>query len=577
MIKRTPRSVILAALLLGAAAALPAQEPTPGTTVRESVEVHVINVDVAVVDSAGRPVLGLTAADFALEEDGAGVPLSNFFAWDEPANTPASAPTPGPQQPAAPADDEQSLRLVVLVDNAHISFAGRRSVFDGLAKALNRSLRTGDKVMLVSYGQSFREHHAFTADHKAIATALAALGRETAEGVITANQWNRLLREIANAERQPPGAAAPYSASTTSDYNVLQQRVLFDIQAFAEEQYSATHAMIKILANFVDSLAGLPGRKALLWVSEGISRRPGAELMQEWQTNFPEAARDLGFNASVEAEHYSLAHDFLELTRRANSGRVMLYTIDAAVNRGMEGWNADQTSMVTLVGLAGTEVMNRRKELIDFATATGGTAVVNTTHLDETLGDLVSDSRSGYSLGFQPGHFGDGRYHRLKVQVKREGVVARYREGYLDKSAEQRLADRTGATLLEDGGDNPLELQVFVGESTRRGDDSYLVPLTLRIPSQDVVLMPADGGAEAQLSVCFVVKDADGRSSEAQPRSVPLKISSGGMAAFQRVGAELSFQLVMRKGPQRVAVTVRDELSLQQSSVIVKLRVPTQG
>jgi VWFA-related protein len=583
MTDRHPFCIMAATLLLLTAAAAPAQEPTPEAVVSESVQVNVINVDVAVVDRAGRPVSGLTAADFELEEDGTLAPLTNFFAWDstDAIPTPTAAPVttaPVAAAPTATVASDQALHLVVLIDNAHISYAGRKSVFNSLAAALSRSLGPGDKVMLVSYGQSFREVRAFTADRSDIAAALAKLARQTAEGTITHTQWNRLLRQISGTEHELPGTPSQdTSTHPANEIIVMQERILFDIQAFAEEQYAATHAMMKILTNFVDSLAGLPGRKAVLWVSEGISRLPAAELMEEWQLNFPDAARDLKFNAAVEAEHYSLSQDFLELTRRANSGRVMLYTVDAAADRGPEGRTIEDNTLTGLVGLAGSEALNRKRVLTDFATATGGTAVVNSAHLDSSLEALVKDSRAGYSLGFQPAHFGDGKYHRLKVRVKRDGLLVRYREGYLDKSAGQRLADRTGAALLEDGGENPLEVQVFAGDSTRRGDDSFLVPLTLRIPAQNVVLKPVFSGAEARLSVCFMVKDANGRSSEAQPRTVPLSVTTEAMATFQRYGAAITFQLMMHKGQQRVGVTVRDELSLVQSSVVLKLRVPTEG
>jgi hypothetical protein len=50
--------------------AQPRRTPLPAASVVESVQVNVVNVDVLVTDRDGRPVTGLTAADFTLYEDG---------------------------------------------------------------------------------------------------------------------------------------------------------------------------------------------------------------------------------------------------------------------------------------------------------------------------------------------------------------------------------------------------------------------------------------------------------------------------------------------------------------------------
>src|SRR5438270_12554848 len=74
--------------------------------VAESIEVRVVNVDVVVRDRAGKPVTGLTKADFEIYENGHKREITNLYEVRARANpspaTPAalSQTTPVPEQPA---------------------------------------------------------------------------------------------------------------------------------------------------------------------------------------------------------------------------------------------------------------------------------------------------------------------------------------------------------------------------------------------------------------------------------------------------------------------------------------------
>ncbi len=57
-----------------------AQDETRHGIFIESLDVNVVNIEVVVSDKQGNPVLGLTADDFEILEDGEPVDVSNFFA-----------------------------------------------------------------------------------------------------------------------------------------------------------------------------------------------------------------------------------------------------------------------------------------------------------------------------------------------------------------------------------------------------------------------------------------------------------------------------------------------------------------
>src|SRR5262245_48478734 len=76
---RMRRFAVATALLL-LSPALYAQSAVPPLTAR--VEVQVVNVDVTVTDTDGKPVMNLTKDDFEIFEDGRPQKITNFYAFE---------------------------------------------------------------------------------------------------------------------------------------------------------------------------------------------------------------------------------------------------------------------------------------------------------------------------------------------------------------------------------------------------------------------------------------------------------------------------------------------------------------
>ena len=67
------------------------------------------------------------------------------------------------------------------------------------------------------------------------------------------------------------------------------------------------------------------------------------------------------------------------------------------------------------------------------AESTGGFALTNSNNYGAAFDRVVRENSAYYVLTYSPPDAGrnDGRYHRIRVRVKRPGVTARTREGYL--------------------------------------------------------------------------------------------------------------------------------------------------
>ncbi|HEX6862000.1 MAG TPA: VWA domain-containing protein, partial [Thermoanaerobaculia bacterium] len=237
------------------------------------VRVDVVNVDAYVTGKDGQPVAGLGKDDFEVFEDGKRVEITNFEAVDRAA-APAGSPAPAGSSAlpgTAAAHPEDGLRLVVYVDNFNLRMANRSRAVRQLREFLTRKLVPGDQVMIVTYDLGLSVRLPFTGDPAAISAALDGLGTLTVQG-----------EEDDRAKRQ--AFQAMMDIQTVSVNSPVPIPCPLDIATPAHSYASAKRQEVRrtfgALTTLVNSLSGVPGRKALLHVSDGISFTPGEELFQ---------------------------------------------------------------------------------------------------------------------------------------------------------------------------------------------------------------------------------------------------------------------------------------------------------
>lgn len=534
----------------------PPPEPSAGEAVAaeqgayiETLNVDIINVEVFVTDKAGNPIKGLAAGDFQILEDGRPVAITNFYSVDEagkrprialpspptvPAGPPGAAPAPEPVPP------EQRLYLIVYIDNFNLRPLSRNRVFRSIRSFLDANVGTDDRVMLVTYNRSFKQRVAFTSDPALINNALFDIEKETGFGVHRESDRRDVLQQIEDAQsaQQAIGAARSYAGSYFND-------TMFSIDA---------------IKDLVGSLGGLPGRKAVLYVSEGLPMVAAEDIFQAVNEKFHESS------VLLEAREFDASRRFQELSASANANRVTFYTIDAAGLRtyssaSAENASAGQAGMSAFID--GQNIFNLQSPLLKMAEDTGGKAIINTNDVSGPLAAVAHDLRTYYSLGYQPAHAGDGRYHRIDVKVKGgkdRSLRIRHRTGYRDKPVEQRMNDSTMASLLFGELGNPLGVALEFGAPTVRDDGNAMVPIHLRIPLDKVTLVPQQENQEARLRAFIGVLDDEGGLSPVQVTPITIQIPNGDLESARQKGWGYDITLLMRQGRQKVAVGVRDDL-----------------
>ena len=526
----------------GEAEALPPEEFFVDT-----VDVNVVNVEVFVTDKKGNRITGLTKDDFELLADRKPIAITNFYAVEGGVARNAAGQelavdaTLDPRLRADPerrrVPEDQRLHLIVYIDNLNLRPFTRNRALRYVRTFLNNRLRPGDEVMLVTYERAMHVRHQFTSDPEIISSALYDVEVMSGMGVHADSDRRDILRDIYEADNinEIRGRATQYAESLFSDMR-------FTIDAAKE---------------LVDTLAGLPGRKAILYISDGLPMRAGDDIFHALSDNFTNTSD----NVLMDGLRYDLSRQFQELTARANTHRVTFYTLDAAGLRTYSYLDASNNTIGGGSKIDQVHFTNIQSTLRMLAHETGGMVLLNTNNYEPLLDRVAEDFDTYYSLGFSPSAAESGRYHRLKVSVKgQKKLVVRTRDGYRDKPVSTRMSEGTLAALHYGYQSNPLGIEIDVGEERSHTGGQFLVAVKVRIPIGKLSFLPQQEMQRGRVRLFIGAKDSDGGLAPIQDVPVPIDIPRVDFERAREQFYEYSMTLLMREGRQVVAVGVRDEI-----------------
>lgn len=491
-----------------------------GRVFAERVEVRVVNVEVVALDKQGNRVPDLTADDFILRVDGREVPIQFFSRISEgrllesrvdPSETPVSA-APGI---GVHAGDRLATNYLVFVDDYFTSVArDRNQVLQGIIDDLHR-LGPEDRMAIVAFdGRKLDLLSSWSRSELDLRSSLERAKSRPARGLSTSSlvggaDATAVFDESNTTSLQDSpgdasvssqvGGAASREASACATIDFLERQL--------ERAVSGVTATLR-------SFASPPGRKVMLILSGG----------------WPSSAYDyvLGptppMQRSGECGHKGPSI-FRPIYDVANLLGYTLYPVDVAGNEAL-GVHADQSDDVALartgpgIGDAaggGLPTGSFRESethatLATLAVETGGRAMLGESRR-EALDTVVEDTRSYYWLGFTPDWRGNDDNHEIKLEVRRPGVKLRYREGFQDLSRSKELDFMVESALYFGDLPGASPLEVRLGTVPERGR-KVEIPLEIRIPLDEVTMLPYDGRYVAELELRIGALNAAGERNE---------------------------------------------------------------
>ena len=124
-----------------------------------------------------------------------------------------------------------------------------------------------------------------------------------------------------------------------------------------------------------DLVAGIPGRKAVFYVSDGLELRPGEALFHAWADKVRGQTGAAPRNIETEARNFDATQLFEELGRHANASRVTFYPILAAGGRNQTVTAAEQSAFFT-ESTGNTQVFNRRHQAMESGNLRGSMRIL---------------------------------------------------------------------------------------------------------------------------------------------------------------------------------------------------------
>jgi VWFA-related protein len=308
-----------------------------------------------------------------------------------------------------------------------------------------------------------------------------------------------------HAPRLPTGADKPLS---------LQLRDPFADDSELWQATVAGMASVDAIAEATRAFAATSGKKIILLLTSQL-------LPNDW--NMPNLAL---------SKQITLTRN--RLVWEANASNVNFYIINPE-------------------GVAGSD-----PSMYWIARQTGGRLMAGN-NLEESLRQFDLGSSNFYSLGYQPNHADDGKYHRIEVRVKKGNYALQYREGYSSLPGAQQV-DRTLGSTFGSFMISASSIPVTIAfEEPRKTDDGVIVPMKTVVPTDRLLFLPSGDTSTGHVDIYISIFDGAGHNvwfvHLLRDARIPKGESQSG--TFNET-TEMHF---LKGKPYRVVVAVRDQIT----------------
>ena len=529
------------------------------------IDVTVVNVNVYVTNKQGLSVTDLSADDFVLIQDGKAKPISNFGLFTgevyrsyyngQKAPTGQPTPTPIPGAEALSRDSFRPVYVVLYFDNENSRAVDRNRLITQLRSFIRETLHPPVQMMVISYQKTYDILQSFTDDQRDIYNALREVKMSTGGRTQLDNARKDILRQFAESQR-----------SSQNDVSAMSRAHGMMI-GFAEEEANSLQFTLGALRDTVTMLSGLPGKKMIIYVSNGLPLIAGLDLFYAYSNAYRESS------AITESARYNLNRHFTSLVSNANAQDISFYTIGVG---GLENptlasseFGTPQDSMSASLGM-----QNYLDPLRFMADSTGGAAIVNTNDFTRGLEKVGQDFYTYYSLGYTLHQSGLDKVHRIKIELPNHpDYRVRYRHRFVEKSLESRVQDKVVTGLMFPLNDNPMQVMVEIGTQGPAGETLWMVPFKLSFPLRRVALLPMGDEYVGNVTLFLAARNIRGDRSDVVRQNHEIRIKAADYDDAQLKRHTITANLLMEAGSHNIAVGILDPLTRTASFTTTKVTV----
>jgi VWFA-related protein len=369
-----------------------------------------VEVDVIVKDRDGRFVSGLTADDFEVFEEDKPQKIQHFYLVTESPTAPGEllADVVLPRSP-----DQTGRRVwMLLFDSEHLSPALLARVKQAAMDFVNEQVRPADLTGIFVNGTLWRGRLSNNRQELLDGIRSASPAFETPANRLGAlMEFPRITSEF-DAARVEVGDRRvleeltekacidePQACVLVGGRENIQDQIEQKAQTYVRDARRAARSTVDAIAYITRNLSRLEGRKTLVLLSEGF-------FLDDLRSELPQIA---GQAARAGITVYAV-------NVRGTLGVAGRILADAAMPRGSLSTQGDSSE-------EGLDVL---------AAETGGISIRHTDNFGRALGAIAQDTSTYYVLAYSPANTTlDGKFRRIQLKTKWQGLEVRARRGYL--------------------------------------------------------------------------------------------------------------------------------------------------
>ena len=403
---------------------------------------------------------------------------------------------------------DQRLRLVVFVDDVNLTAANRTRILQNAGRFLHTELKPGDEVMLVRYTESSDIRRQFTADLGALDADLAAMLK----------LQHRHPRIPAEPRQRHPRASATRISGMAS---VRRRRPR--MSDWAAHESSMVRGALNAVDSVVSWLAGVPGRKAILYVSDGLPLVPGLDLFTIY-TRAPQSSEVSKRTPEMVAQRFDLTTRFRadHRARQPQPGHLLsdrgLRHADRRRHR--RGCSTTSRSPTARTGSASSPRTRAAGRCSTPPTCPARSPAWPRTSRTTTRS---ATSRSGRATR---------RSTRSRCGRRPRGVQVRTRQWYRDKPVGEVVAEATLAVMRFGPEDNPLGAALEVVPGKKAGE----MLVRVKVPVAKLYLQPQEGSRQGHLRLYVVAAGEGSTTPVRETRTATVEVPEAEAAAGTKTG-----------------------------------------
>ena len=435
---------------------------------------------------------------------------------------------------AAGAGDTERL-LAIVVDDLGLSFESVERLRGVLHGFVNAGIDAGVRLAIVRTSGSGSAPQSFTSDRRIAAAAVERVrySPRSRTGVSSSSR---------SVDDPGPNPLAPVRHSTSGICRTARR---IRQEASSSGSVGALQALLRGLAPF-------PGRKSVLFISEGF---------------------DVGLTSADGRERRTRERRggmfgvFARVVDTANRSGVVLYTLNPAgllqTAASAQDFFRDEDGQLTPAELTGmvsgetrlrhAQLTSTQASLLALAEQTGGFAVVDSNALAAGLSRIEEDMRGYYLIGFEAKLDAKAPWspNDVQLRVKRPGVTVRARRGLFGPANAATRPAREGDALVSAAlspfglGTIDVKLTSLFGYDAKAGP--FVHAALLVDPAGVRFSDTGDGRRQASVTLLVMAIGEDGVPVARIRRQVAMKLTPDDYRGVQQAGLRYSARVPIEK------------------------------